>query len=89
MGAPDFERLRAERDASLLKKRQKWADKHGVSVDAIHMHVSPGRCYCDCAQGGPCEHKWDGKPYESDGLWSTTCSLCGTTSFSHSMRIGM
>lgn len=84
--APDFAALRAERDAEFSAYVQRLADKHGVPISAIRLHRASGGCYCDCANHGPCEHTWDGKPYESDGLWSTTCSLCGTTAMSHDLH---
>lgn len=86
--APDFERLRAERDAALREFVQKFAAEHGVPITSIRMHVSPGGCYCACGSGGPCEHKWDGGWTEfDDGLGGTaTCSLCGCSAFSHDLR---
>ena len=92
---PDFEALRAERN----RKRHEWEQKmiaEGWQIS--HCHHDDNACYCNCGYTKglddpehACEHVFDGEPYESpDGLmWSTTCSRCGITSMSHSMRMGM
>lgn len=84
-GAHDFDALRSARNAA----HEEWVKKmeaEGWKVGGCHH--DPNACYCACPEG-PCEHKWDGKPWESeDGCaWSTTCSRCGTTSMSPSMRV--
>ena len=86
---PDFEFLRARRNHEVRKRLEKLAAEMGVDPDAVQSSFNPHSCYCACASGGPCEHKWDGEPYESDDgcLWSTTCSRCGQTAFSHGLRI--
>lgn len=88
MSAPDFEALRAERNARATAFRQKLADEWGVPLQSLSTTHDPDACYCACGTGGPCEHKWDGEPYESeDGcVWSTTCSRCGGTAMGHDMR---
>lgn len=84
---PDFEALRAKRNAAVLDRHQKMADEWGVSLQSLRSNFNPSACYCACGTGGPCEHKWDGEGYESgDGCWSATCSRCGCTAISHSMR---
>ena len=83
---PNFEALRAARNESVLKRLAEQAEEWGVPVESITTSFNPNACYCACTTGGPCEHKWDGEPWESDGLWTTTCSRCGSTAFSHSMR---
>lgn len=83
MTAPDFDALRAERNAS----HDAWvSEMKAEGWEIAGCGFDPNACYCACASGGPCEHKFDGKPYESGGLWTTTCSRCGLTAFSHSMR---
>ena len=82
----DFEALRAERNA----KRRAWEAKmraEGWEVAKCNLRADSA-CYCACGTGGPCEHDWDGKPYESDDgcTWSATCSRCGITAMSHSLR---
>ena len=86
MSQPDFAALRAQRNAEVQAAMQKMADEWGVPLQSLFSSHNQHACYCACATGGPCEHDWDGKPYEADGLWTRTCSKCGTTSFSHSMR---
>lgn len=86
MSQPDFAALRAERDAAVQRQMQVMADEWGVPLQGLLTSHDTRRCYCACTTGGPCEHDWDGEPYEADGLWTRTCSKCGTTSFSHSMH---
>lgn len=87
--APDFEALRAERNRRVMEHHQKLADELGVPLSTLRSNYNPHACYCACTTDGPCEHKWDGEPWESaDGCaWSTTCSRCGCTAMSHDMRV--
>lgn len=87
--ALDFEALRSERNRSVMRSMQQIADELDVPVESLRSNYNPDACYCACTSGGPCEHKWDGEPWESaDGLgWSTTCSRCGCTSMGHDMRV--
>lgn len=82
--APDFEALRAERNAKHAELVQRLAGE-GWNASGC-MHNDPNACYCACPDG-PCEHKWDGAPYQDDQMWSTTCSRCGILSYSHSLRV--
>lgn len=86
--APDFERLRAERDAALMQMAREFAEKYGVGLSDVRVAVHSLGCYCACGTGGPCEHKWDGGWTEfDDGHGGTaTCSLCGCSAFSHDLR---
>ena len=88
MTEPDFETLRARRNAEVRQHMQKLAEEIGVDPDTMQSNFNPNSCYCACASGGPCEHKWDGEPYESDdgAVWSATCSRCGMTAMSHDLR---
>ena len=90
MASVDFDALRAKRTAPVMAVMQKLADECGVTVESLHSNYNANACYCACGTGGPCEHAWDGEPWESeDGLaWSSTCSRCGCTSMSHDMRVG-
>lgn len=87
---PDFDALRKKRNDAVAARLEKFAAEHGVPVSEIVTTHNPQACYCACGTGGPCEHKWDGEPWESeDGCcWSTTCSRCGMTAMSHGMRVG-
>ncbi len=88
MREPDFEALRTKRNAEVRQRMQKLADEMGVDVESMKSTFNPHSCYCACASGGPCEHKWDGETYESgDGaVGSATCSRCGMTAMSHDLR---
>lgn len=87
--APDFEALRAKRNEAVKEMIRGLAERLGEPNDPVAYTFDEDACYCDCAAGGPCEHRWDGKPYEDgDGCVSATCSRCGETAMSHSMRIG-
>ena len=83
----DFEALRARRNASVQDEIKRIAEVCGVPLEAVHSSFDPNSCFCACTTGGPCEHTWDGEPYESEGCWSTTCSRCGTTAMSHDLRV--
>ena len=88
MNTPDFDALRAERNAAMTASQKRLEAEYGVSM---HSNFNPNSCYCACGTGGPCEHKWDGPEWESeDGCsFSSTCSRCGTTAMSHSLRTGL
>ena len=85
---PDFAALRAQRNARVRASIQALANEWGVDVESLKTTFRPTACYCACASGGPCEHKWDGAGWTSeDGCgWSATCSRCGATAISHSLR---
>ena len=87
--APDFEALRAERNRKTMEAHQRLADELGVPLQTLRSNHNPNACYCACARGGPCEHKWDGGGVEFDEGrgWSATCSRCGGTARSHDMRV--
>jgi hypothetical protein len=87
--APDFDALRADRNARVQASMQKLADEHGIPLQSLRSNFNPNACYCACPDG-PCEHKWDGDWWTSeDGCaQSATCSRCGTTAMSHSLRTG-
>lgn len=84
----DFEALRAERNRKHDEWVRKFCAEHDFSPAELQTNFNPDACYCACGTGGPCEHRWDGEEYISeDGcLCSATCSRCGMTAFSHSMR---
>jgi hypothetical protein len=85
----DFNRLRARRNESVRQSMQKLADEYGVPLESMRSNFNPDACYCACPDG-PCEHDWTGPEWVSeDGCSiSSTCARCGTTSMSHSMRVG-
>lgn len=85
----DFDALRAERN----RKRREWEEsvraEGFVPLGQDCAHHLDDACYCACPEG-PCEHKWDGEVWESEDRCasSATCSRCGTTAMSHSLRTG-
>lgn len=89
MTTPDFEALRAKRNASVAASHAKLELEYGIKLSS---NFNPNACYCACGSEprGPCEHKWDGPDWESeDGCaCSVTCSRCGTTAMSHDLRTG-
>ena len=88
MAEPDFEALRAERNRRVLESLRSIADKYGFSFESMAANYNADDCYCACGFGGPCEHRWDGDGLEFDNGWTATCSRCGSTAMSHSMRVG-
>lgn len=62
----------------------------GIGPDGVIVcgPSTVGKCKCNCPAN--CEHLWDGKPLteEEDGIESSTCSLCGMSSFSHDLWVG-
>lgn len=62
----DFEALRTERNRQVMEHIQKMADKLGAPLSSLRSNYNPNACYCACATGGPCEHKWDGEGVEFD-----------------------
>jgi hypothetical protein len=84
--ATDFEALRAQRNEAFKKATQRIAAEFNCEPEELTTTFNPGACYCACTSGGPCEHRWDGKPVEEGGLRTTTCSRCAMWAFSHSMR---
>jgi len=88
MTAPDFEALRAKRNAAAREMLREIAEQQGWNFKEIRCNHNDAACYCACPTG-PCEHRWDGEIYTSDdqSCQSTTCSRCGITSFNHDMRV--
>lgn len=88
---PDFNKLRAERDAAMEKFmadiRKTFAEKWGCDPNELFVHVSGGQgCYCDCAGGGPCEHEFEGWREFEDGCGGETfCKHCGLGAMGHGM----
>lgn len=85
----DFEGLRAERNHIVRERMQRLADEEQIPVESLRTNYNWNACYCACGSGGPCEHRWDGEGFEFDNGWTTTCSRCGGTAMSHSMRVGL
>lgn len=83
---PDFEALRAERNAAVENAVKELAEKHGWE-GPIHTTFAPHACYCACADGGPCEHDFQGWRDFDDGRGGEqVCARCGLGAVSHSLR---
>lgn len=84
MESPDFENLRAKRNA----QHEAFIEEMRADGWEMTREYDRNACYCGCGSGGPCEHKWDGKYYESEdgGLVTSTCSRCGMLAYSHDLR---
>lgn len=86
MTLPDFDALRAERNA----RHDDFVKEMNADGWTLAYPYDYNACYCACGTGGPCEHVWDGPDFTSeDGcLVSATCGRCGMTAYSHSLRNG-
>lgn len=87
MSEPDFDALRAERNREMKEAMEEFAEAVGVAVEDLHTTHDPDACYCACSIGGPCEHRWDGDGMDLPSGWTATCSRCGGTAMSHSLRV--
>lgn len=85
--APDFAALRAERNAKFAAFIEQCKAEGLTPLGVGCALRAPDACYCACPEG-PCEHVWDGDPWESEDhlARSSTCSRCGETAMSHSLR---
>lgn len=93
---PDFEALRAARNASVEKMLRELHVKMGGDPNApIRTTFDPHACYCSCgADENLCEHNFSGwrDIVDEDGAvrgGEAVCSRCGMGAMSHSMRCGM
>ncbi len=87
---PDFEKLRAERNASVQEMIDAIAKERGWDPSKIQSSHNPDACYCACAEGGPCEHDFQGwRNFEDGSGGETVCKRCGMGAMSHSMRTGL
>lgn len=87
---PDFEALRAKRNAAAYEMIKEVAVSLGCGSDKVVSTFNPDSCYCNCPEG-PCEHNWQGsRPlYNSQGRecgFESFCSRCNMGAMSHDMR---
>ncbi len=87
--APDFDRLRRERDAALEKAMYAICAEFGWRPEEVQAHfIGNNGCYCACPEG-PCEHRFEGwRDFEDDNGGERVCSLCGMGAMSHDLRCG-
>lgn len=84
---PDFEALRAERNANVEKMIDSLCRKLDLVRSDVAGSFNPAACYCACPDG-PCEHDWQGRRDFEDGSGSETfCSRCGLGCMSHDLRV--
>ena len=83
---PDFEILRAERNAAVQAMVEAIAKDHGWDAAKVQTSFDPNACYCACP-GGPCEHDFqDWHDFEDGSSGETVCRRCGLGAMSHSLR---
>ncbi len=83
---PDFEKLRAERNAAAQTILEEFAKECGRDPTEIQSSFNPNACYCACPDG-PCEHNFEGWRVFEDGRGGeTVCSRCNMGAMSHSLR---
>lgn len=93
-GVPDFDKLRAERDAGIEQVVRAVGQKLGADPDepvTFHSRDYGSPCYCACPDG-PCEHAFDGDRSltdDEDRICGSEqfCSRCGTGALDHSMKL--
>jgi hypothetical protein len=81
---PEFAKLRAARDAANAEFFASLADQ-GLVIHVNHGSGS-GRCYCACADGGPCEHLFTEARSYQDGnskISEAICARCGMGTMRH------
>lgn len=90
MSDPDFDELRRKRDEEAEKAIQAICDEWGWDHSQVSFHASSGGCYCDCANGGPCEHEFEGWREFDDGRGGErVCKKCGCGAMSHTLHMGL
>lgn len=92
MTKPDFEALRAKRNAAVEAMVREVHIKMGGKPDEpVRSNWNPNACYCSCGSDeNLCEHDFQGwREFEDRRGGETVCSRCGTGAMSHSLRVGM
>ena len=83
---PDFEALRAKRDAAWTEMVEKVAMDWGTTPDKVQTFGRPHGCYCACPDG-PCEHEFSGwREFEDGRGGEPVCRLCGMGAMAHDLR---
>lgn len=90
MEQPDFEALRAKRNAAVDEMVRRFTGGKYSSNS-----FDKNSCYCSCgSEENLCEHNFEGwrDLMDADGNvlgGETVCSRCGMGAMSHSLRCGM
>jgi len=87
MTEPDFEALRAKRNASVQKSIEDAAKRNGWDPAKTMHNFDFNACYCACSTGGPCEHDFQGwRLFENHSGGEAVCKRCGMGAMSHTLR---
>lgn len=89
---PDFDKLRAARNASVEAMLREIRTKMGGDPSApVMSNFNPDACYCTCGSvDHVCEHNFKGWREFEDGCGGEAiCTRCGMGAMSHSLRCGM
>ena len=92
MSAPDFEALRAKRNADTeAMLREVLVSMGGDQNQPVRSCFDPNACYCTCGtEDHVCEHNFKGWREFHDGRGGeTVCERCGMGAMSHTLRCGM
>lgn len=91
--SPDFEALkrqRAERVAADLKRiyAELGYDPNDVKHTQVYQPGTSDECYCDCINGGPCQHEFGGwREFEDGSGGERFCARCGMGAMAHSLAV--
>ncbi|MFP4004311.1 MAG: hypothetical protein ACLFV8_11090, partial [Alphaproteobacteria bacterium] len=86
-GAPDFEKLRAERNAGIRRMVEDIARQWDANPDNVRHNFNYDACYCACPDG-PCEHDFKGwREFEDGNGGEQVCARCGMGAMTHSLRV--
>lgn len=83
---PDFDALRAKRNADVDRIVGEVCAKHGWDPAKVQSNFDPDSCYCACPEG-PCEHDFQGwRDFEDGSGGERVCTRCGLGAMSHDLR---
>lgn len=82
---PDFDALRAKRNAEIQENVEQMCRDCGWDPAKVEHGFNPDSCYCACPEG-PCEHDFQGwRDFEDGTGGEAFCSRCGTGAMRHSL----
>lgn len=88
MDKPDFEALRAERNAAMERFLRELCEEKGWDPEKVAAPFHRDDCYCNCPVG-PCEHDFQGwREFEDGRGGEQVCRRCGLGAMGHAMRVG-
>jgi hypothetical protein len=84
----DFDALRAKRNAEWVAEAERLSEEWDISLDSLLSGYDFKSCYCDCANGGPCEHDFqDWRDFEDGSGGERFCSRCGMGAMKHTLLL--